>query len=284
MMATVEPDASAASFLRDALGLSLARLSACRAEAATPETIHQARVATRRTRANLKDLRVVFGDGWDGDIRPELAWIGGLLGGVRDADVLATALETELEIADERVRHAGGVLLAEVRRDRDRSLDELVYGLAHPRFAALIDHLAGLIDAQPLPSVREIDPAIVMAPAWRALRRGVRALPPEPLDAELHALRIVTKRARYAAEMFLATAGPGARRFVRRSGRMQDALGRHQDAVVAVAWLRGREGTGPRVAFAAGWLSARFEAARDADRQAWRVPWEALACSEARFW
>lgn len=283
-MPTAGTDASAAPFLRHALGPSLARLSACRAKGATPEAIHQARVATRRTRANLKDLRAVFGDGWDGDVRHELAWIGGLLGGVRDADVLGSALEAELEVADDSVRHAGGVLLAEVRRDRDRSLDELVYGLGHPRFAALIDHLADLIDAPPVPPDLEIDPAIVMAPAWRALKRGVRALPPEPLDAELHALRIVTKRARYAAEMFLAMAGPGARRFVRRSGRMQDALGRHQDAVVAVTWLNAREGTGPGVAFAAGWLSARFEAARDADRQAWWGPWEALARSETRFW
>jgi CHAD domain-containing protein len=84
--------------------------------------------------------------------------------------------------------------------------------------------------------------------------------------------------------MFLTVAGPGARRFTRRAGRMQDALGRHQDAVVAVAWLRTRAGTGPNVAFAAGWLTARFEAARDADRQAWRGPWEALARPEARFW
>jgi CHAD domain-containing protein len=284
MMSTAEPDDSAASFLRDALGPSLARLSACRAEAATPETIHQARVATRRTRANLKDLRAVFGDGWDGDVRPELAWIGGLLGGVRDADVLATALETELDRADERVRRSGGVLVAEVRRDRERALEDLVYGLGHPRFLAVVDHLAALIDAPPVPTGVEVEPAVVMSPAWRALKRGVRALPPDPSDPELHAVRIATKRARYAADMFQTVAGPGARRFARRAGRMQDALGRHQDAVVAVTWLRAREGTGPGVAFAAGWLAARFEAARDADRHAWRDPWEALARPEARFW
>ena len=271
------------TFLRDALGPSLARLRACRAEAVTPETVHQARVATRRLRANLKDLRSVFGEGWDGDVRQELAWIGGLLGGVRDADVLAVALEAELKDADDRVRRAGGVLLAERRRDRARPLEDLVYGLGHPRFATIENRVAALIDAPPSTDV-EIAPAIVVSPAWRGLKRAVRALPPEPTDAELHAVRIATKRARYAAEMFLTVAGPRARRFTRRAGRMQDALGHHQDAVVAVAWLRSRAGTGPGVAFAAGWLTARFEAAGDADRQAWRGPWAALARPEARFW
>ena len=279
----VEAQVGAAALLHDALGPSLERLRACRADAVAPETVHQARVATRRLRANLKDLRSVFGEGWDGDARQELAWIGGLLGGVRDTDVLAVALEAELEEADDRVRRAGGVLLAEVGRDRARPLEELIYGLGHPRFAAVVDRVGALIDAPPAPDV-EIVPAIVVSPAWRALKRVVRALPPEPTDAELHAVRIATKRARYAAEMFLTVAGPGARRFTRRAGRMQDALGHHQDAVVAVAWLRSRTGTGPEVAFAAGWLSARFEVARDADRQAWRGSWETLARPEARFW
>jgi len=277
----VEARGGAAGLLHDALGSSLERLRACRADAVTPATVHQARVATRRLRANLKDLRAVFGDGWDGDVRQELAWIGGLLGGVRDADVLEVALEAELEGADDRVSRAGGVLLSEVRRDRIRPLEELIYGLGHPRFAALVDRVAAVIDAPP-PDV-DIVPAIVVSPAWRGLKRAVRALPPEPSDVELHAVRIATKRARYAAEMFL-TVGPGARRFTRRAGRMQDALGRHQDAVVAVAWLRTRAGTGPNVAFSAGWLTSRFEAARDADRQSWRGPWEALARPEARFW
>ena len=83
----VEAQVGAAALLHDALGPSLERLRACRAEAVTPETVHQACVATRRLRANLKDLRSVFGEGCDGDVRLELAWIGGLLGGVRDADV-----------------------------------------------------------------------------------------------------------------------------------------------------------------------------------------------------
>lgn len=283
-MSSAEPRVSAAVLLHDALGPSVDRLRACRADAATPEAIHQARVATRRARANLKDLRAVFGEGWDGDVRHELSWIGGLLGGVRDADVLAAALEVELAYGDERVRYAGGVLLAEVRRDRARSLEELVYGLEHPRFGSVVDRVAALIDGHSAPPGVEIDPATIMSPAWRALKRGVRALPLEPADPELHAVRIATKRARYAADMFLTVAGSGARRFSRRAGRMQDALGRHQDAVVAVHWLRARERTGPRVAFAAGWLSARFEAARDADRQAWRAPWEALARPEAHFW
>ena len=69
---------------------------------------------------------------------------------------------------------------------------------------------------------------------------------------------------------------PEARRFARRAAadarRPRRAI---RTPCVAVAWLRERERTGPNVAFAAGWLRRRFEAARDADRQAWRRPVEA---------
>jgi len=283
-MAEAQASASAASLLQDVLCPPLARLRSCRTAGATPEAIHQARVATRRLRANLKDLRAVFGDGWDGDVRPQLAWVGGLLGGVRDADVLAAALETQLEAADARVRHAGGVLLVELRGERARSWEMLVEGLEHQRFAAATDRLATLIDAPPAVDCL-VDPAIVMAPAWRSLVRSVRTLPPDPSDRQLHGVRIATKRARYAAEMFLSAYGTtGGRRFARRAARLQDALGRHQDAVMAVAWLRARKGTGPGVSFAAGWLTARFESARDGDRCAWRDAWESLARPKARFW
>ena len=283
-MSSLEEPAAVATFLHDVLGPPLARLRACQAVGATPEAIHQARVATRRLRANLKDLRAVFGEEWDGDIRSDLAWIGALLGQVRDADVLAAALEDELEGADARVRHAGGVLLAELHGERTRSLEGLKYGLGHPRFAAVLDRLALLIDTPPVPPDVEIDPAVVMPPAWRPLKRSVRALPTDPSDPALHAVRIATKRARYAAEMLSAVAGPEARHFARRAARLQDVLGRHQDAVVAVQWLQERERTGPNVAFAAGWLLARFEDARDADRQAWRRPWKRLSRPEVRFW
>ena len=274
------------SLFRDALGPSVDRVRACGRDGGTddPEAVHLARVATRRLRADLKALRGPLGEGWDGDIRPELAWIGALLGAVRDADVLAAELDAELELAPDAMQPGGAYLGRVVHLERDRAHDALRASIDGERFAALLAQLTTLLADPPAAPVTVLEPSVVMAPAWRTLKREVRQLGPEASDRQLHDVRIATKRARYAAEMFAATSGKGARRFVRRAGRVQDALGRHHDAVVALAWLLDRTPPDGDAGLSIGWLAARFANAREAERHAWRARWEALARPEARFW
>ncbi|MGH2771512.1 MAG: CHAD domain-containing protein, partial [Actinomycetota bacterium] len=57
-----------------------------------PEAVHQARVATRRLRSDLRTFASLVDPGWAGELRAELAWLAGLLGGIRDADVLSMRL------------------------------------------------------------------------------------------------------------------------------------------------------------------------------------------------
>ena len=45
----------------------------------------------------------------------------------------------------------------------------------------------------------DVVPGLVARP-WRKLRKAVKALPADPTDPELHRIRILAKRARYAAE------------------------------------------------------------------------------------
>jgi CHAD domain-containing protein len=66
----------------------------------------------------------------------------------------------------------------------------------------------------------------------------VKALPAEPSDEELHAVRIKVKRARYAAELAEEEVGRRASRFVDKAKKVQDILGEHQDAVVAESRIR----------------------------------------------
>ena len=277
---------SVPSFVRDALGPSVDRVRECGRDGGTddPEAVHLARVATRKLRADLKTLRGPLGDGWDGDIRPELAWIGALLGAVRDADVLAAELDAELELAPDAMQPGGAYLGRVVHLERDRAHDALRASIDGERFAVLLAQLTSLLADPPAASATVLEPSAVMAPAWRTLKREVRKLGPEPSDRQLHDVRIATKRARYAAEMFVATDGKGARRFVRRAARVQDALGRHHDAVVALAWLLDRTPPDGDAGLSIGWLTARFAYVREAERHAWHAPWEALARPEARFW
>ena len=51
--------------------------------------VHAMRVATRRMRSALKEARRLLDPGWVRETRAELAWLGGMLGEVRDPDVFA---------------------------------------------------------------------------------------------------------------------------------------------------------------------------------------------------
>ena len=53
-----------------------------------PEDVHQARVATRRLRSDLRTFRAYLPEDWAQDIRAELGWVAEALGRARDADVL----------------------------------------------------------------------------------------------------------------------------------------------------------------------------------------------------
>ena len=80
-------------------------------------------------------------------------------------------------------------------------------------------------------------------------------------DRQLHKLRIHGKRARYAAELARASRGAPAARFIKAATRLQDVLGEHHDAVVALGELRrlARMVDSHGVAFTAGRLAEREE-------------------------
>ena len=71
-----------------------------------------------------------------------------------------------------------------------------------------------------------------------ARRRGRARSACAPNDASLHRVRLLAKRARFAAEAAMPVVGPEARRFARAMSSVQDVLGIQHDAVVAHQWVR----------------------------------------------
>ncbi len=265
---------------------SIERLRACRARPGLmpdPEDVHRARVAARRLRAQLKRLDAVVGLDVD-DVRRELERVGGVLGVVRDTDVLRGSLMRALEGAPATVERGGTRLVAALDEERTKARDELAVTLAAEPFGSLLRRLDEVVLA--VRNRREVamEAEAVMRPVWRALKHRVDAAGSAPTDASLHQIRIGTKHARYAAELFLPIAGADAQRFVRRATVVQDLLGEHQDAVVAETWLLAREPVDPYEALAAGWLAGRAAAWRYITRDAWRPAWVSLSRSGTRFW
>src|SRR6202162_6214110 len=131
-------------------------------------------------------------------------------------------------------------------------------------------------------SALKVLPPLAAGP-WRRLRSAVKQLPETPTDPELHRIRILAKRARYAPEAVAPVVGKAADAFARAAAKLQTILGEHQDSVTAQAWLRGARISGRR-AFVAGELIAMEHIAAEDARRKWPKVWNSLDRKNLRDW
>jgi CHAD domain-containing protein len=260
------------------------------------EDVHQARVATRRLRSDLRTFGAVVDHEWSEALRDELKWLGGLLGAVRDTDVLLERLEHRLATLDTVDEAAGHRLLAGLHAKRDAARDELLTAMRAPRYLELLDDLhracrriPGPLDAGDL----GMEVTDLVRKPWHKLRKAADKLRDDSPDPELHHVRILAKRCRYAAEAVAPAVGEDAGRFAKKVTKLQDVLGEHQDAVIAGQWLRehasdtahtdGEEGAAA-VAFVAGELAMLEQAAAEASRELWPAAWRRARAKRLRNW
>jgi CHAD domain-containing protein len=246
-----------------------------------PEDLHQMRVAIRRLRALLRTIRPLVGRETTEALRTELGWIGGLLGEVRDLDVMLERFEAEIAELDVADRRALKPLLRRLERERERHRKELLGGLDSARYFGLLDELELAVRTLPVGDPKQLPD--LAADDFRRLRRAVRKTGDAPADDELHKLRIRGKRARYAAEL---VNGRRAGRFVTRAKQLQDVLGDHQDAIVAEERLRSLLGDRTSVpqALAVGRLVERERERRGEARASWQKTWKRLERSGRKAW
>ena len=254
-----------------------------------PEDVHQARVGTRRLRSDLRTFASLLDEEWLASLRDELRWLAGALGEVRDDDVLIDRLRRQAATLPEPDTGALAPIFRRLAIERDQARAELLEAMESPRYIALLDRL---IDAARQPKCRkaaeapaaEVVPGLVAKP-WRTLRKAVEALPADPPDTDLHQIRILAKRTRYAAEAAAPLVGKKAKAFASAVADLQEILGDHQDAVVAEAWLRGAvEGADAAVSLAAGELIAVQMAQAAAGRTLWRRAWKKASAEKLRSW
>lgn len=233
-----------------------------------PEEVHKQRVATRRLRSLLRSTRGQLAEPESAErLTGELRWLGGLLGEVRDRDVLIAYLLEELRTIEEAP--AFGAVLEQIDVERQEARERLLAALDSDRYQELLRQLErppALADGERLETAAVAE--------YERLRKRAQKLGKKPADADLHRVRIAAKRARYAAE---AVGGENA--FVRRAKEVQDVLGEHQDAAVAEGRIRELvaevRGTG-RTALVAGRLIERQRARQKAARAAWPKAWKRL--------
>jgi CHAD domain-containing protein len=255
-----------------------------------PEEVHQARVATRRLRSDLRTFRSLVDQDWAEGLRRELGWLAGPLGEVRDADVLLDRLRSETDRLPPQDRAGVGTLVDRLSASRRQSLATLFDELDSKRYVALLDALVDGISEPPLTpdadQAAEDVASSLVGKAWRKLRRSVSDLGSEPADEQLHRVRIMAKRCRYAAEAVIGIEGRPAKRFAGAVAGLQDVLGRLQDAVVASSWLREciTADTSIGQAVTIGELLGFATVAAEESRRDWPDAWRRARRKSLRSW
>jgi CHAD domain-containing protein len=212
------------------------------------DSVHKMRVATRRLRSTLRTFRPLFDRSQTDPVMAELKWLAGVLGEVRDAEVLRARLLRDLDSLP--VEMVLGAVRARVQRELTGTLlrgrERLLRELDGARYFRLLDALDRLVAAPPLTDLAAQPAGVGLPPlvrrAYRRLRRRLAALPgPDrrtQRDHELHESRKDAKRLRYAGEAVSDVFGKPAVALVSVAEEMQELLGDHQDGVVLSPLLR----------------------------------------------
>lgn len=229
--------------LSGALGDDVARLRAhdpVVREGVDPEGVHQARVACRRLRSQMRTFRKCLRQKAVAPLAEELAWLGALLGEVRDLDVLIERLEEAGESIG--LGDRADPVFRRLRIERQEAFSRLLLEMCSARYRRLGRKLDALAADAPfrgsvvLASAEETLVPLV-ARRWRAVEEGVAGLRQGARDDELHHVRILAKRARYAAEVAAPFTPAEVGKLARKLAKLQKALGELSDGARAVAWL-----------------------------------------------
>ncbi|MGW3010784.1 CYTH and CHAD domain-containing protein [Streptomyces sp. NPDC001219] len=213
-----------------------------------PDAVHKMRVATRRLRSAFRSYAKVLDRAATRPLGVELKWLAAELGVERDREVLTGRLRAALDETPATLRL--GPVDARLRiwseRRRAGARDGLLAALDGPRYLSLLAALHAFLADPPLRGAAgrpapEAVAAAVLKDHRRLARRMETALTApagRERDEALHGARKAAKRTRYAAEAARPALGGPAKKFARRTKRVQQLLGDHQDSVVARGALR----------------------------------------------
>ena len=287
-------DRAAVAVLCDLAGMVEANLPGTLADYDT-EFLHDLRVAVRRSRSVLRELKAAFPPGPLATQRDALRWIQAVTGPTRDLDVqlldwdhLVSGIPVE--------RHAA---LAPVRamlvRHRAVAFRALRRELRGPAYRQAWDGYRAFL-AGDLGSARERPDAKqpIVDVSGRRIRKVYRrmlamgaAIDATSPATHLHELRKRGKELRYLLELF-GGLWPRAvvKPMVRSLKELQDMLGIHQDREVQASYLRGMAGElasstgGPAALLALGVLVDRLDAEQHEARDAFAERFAAFAAPD----
>ncbi|MEL7059814.1 MAG: CHAD domain-containing protein [Acidobacteriota bacterium] len=289
--AVVDPHQTAADATRSVLRAQLATLRA--QEIGTrldidSEFLHDFRVAIRRTRSILGQIRGVFAPDLVEHFKSEWRWLGQATGPTRDLDVYLLKMPSYRRALPPEAQDALDPLETYLRRRQREEQEKVRAVLESSRYRRLLEDWARWLGAPE--SERDAEdggenappnadrPAreVVARRIWKLYRRLLRdggAIDDETPDEAVHDLRILAKKLRYTMELF-RDLFPAAKldAAVRDLKRLQRNLGDFNDYSVQRESLRRMalelEGAPPETLLAMGQLLAGLERGQAEERRA----------------
>jgi CHAD domain-containing protein len=289
-------DQAAVAVLGDLAGMVEANLPGTLADLDT-EFVHDLRVAVRRSRSVLRELKGAFPPEPLATQRDALRWVQAATGPTRDLDVqlldwddLVAAIPVERHAAVAPVR----ALLVRHRAAAFRALRRELRGPTYRRawndYRAFLAGDLGPAEERPDAKKPIVDVAgrRIRKVYGRMLAMGA-AIDESSPATDLHELRKRGKELRYLLELF---GGLWPRSVVKPMVRslkgLQDVLGVHQDRDVQASYLRGLAGElakttgGPAALLALGVLVDRLDAEQHEARDAFAERFGAFSAAEQR--
>lgn len=225
------------------------------------EFLHDLRVATRRTRSALSQIKGVFPESEVTDFKARFAWLQQVTGPVRDLDVYLLDFPTMRQRLPEPLQPDLEPLYQLLLAQHAKAQQQLALELASPRFKQLLEDWRAFLDAPDAPddsndsndsgaASAEASPTQAGLPIKQVADQRVRKLlkrvraegraisedsPPE----DLHELRKSCKKLRYLMEFFQSLyEKEQIREQIKQAKRLLDNLGRFQDTAVQAQHLR----------------------------------------------
>ena len=213
----------------------------------SPDGVHDMRVASRRLRSALKDFKPYLGK--DRIPSRKLKAIANSLGAVRDEDVVLAALDELRLQAGDKVVDGIDAIAAEHLVQQRQARSVLEPAIRPAALTELRDEFRARLDAATRTSPSSGEKGEAQALTFRQIGTDVISARLKHLNdagngfyhplrtKQLHKLRILSKRLRYAVELFAPCSGDEFKQVAKEIARLQTSLGELHDCDVWIANL-----------------------------------------------
>jgi CHAD domain-containing protein len=238
-------DAATKIILRSLLKVMRANQAGIQADI-DPEFLHDYRVAIRRTRSALSQIKGVFPVDIVHQYKQDFRYLGQLTNELRDLDVYLLSEEKYKSMLPDILRNDIEPLFDYLRAQRERTLEQVILSFDEERSKRILLNWERFLN-EPVPETPQaanaLTPIIDLARKriykhYRRVIKDGKDILKDPQDELMHALRIECKKLRYLIEFF-ASLFPADKigQLVNQLKQLQDNLGDFNDLSVQQEYL-----------------------------------------------